>query len=139
MARSEHQGRGIGTAMRQVMCAFVFDHLDAVEITSGAFTDNPASLAVSRKVGYVENGSVRRERRPGEAATTVELLLTPEAFVRGEHAPRGERRGGVPALDRAGFGLTPAGLAESPLCPARPDPLIRTTQRPRVPDPVPTW
>ena len=82
----EHQGRGIGTAMRQVMCAFVFDHLDAVEITSGAFTDNPASLAVSKKVGYVENGRIRRERRAGEAATTVELLLTPEAFVRGEHA-----------------------------------------------------
>ena len=80
-----HQGRGLGTAMRQAMCAFVFDHLDAVEITSGAFTDNPASLAVSRKVGYVENGRIRRERRPGECATTIELLLTPEAFVRGEH------------------------------------------------------
>ena len=81
----EHQGRGIGTAMRQAMCAFVFDHLDAVEITSGAFTDNPASLAVSRKVGYVENGRTRRERRPGEVATTIELVLTPEAFVRGPH------------------------------------------------------
>ncbi|GAA2116109.1 GNAT family protein [Nocardioides bigeumensis] len=80
-----HQGRGIGTAMRQVMCAFVFDHLDAVQITSGAFTDNPSSQAVSRKVGYVENGRIRRERRPGEAATTIQLLLTPEAFVRGEH------------------------------------------------------
>lgn len=81
----EHQGRGLGTAMRQVMCAFVFDHLDAVEITSGAFTDNPASLGVSRKVGYRENGVVRRERRPGELATTVELLLGPEDLVRGEH------------------------------------------------------
>lgn len=81
----EHQGRGIGTAMRQAMCAFVFDHLDAAEITSGAFTDNPASLAVSRKVGYRENGRIRRERRPGELATTVELVLTPEDFMRGEH------------------------------------------------------
>ena len=71
--------------MRRVMCAFVFDHLDAVQITSGAFTDNPASLAVSRKVGYRENGVVRRERRPGEVATTVELLLAPEDLVRGEH------------------------------------------------------
>ena len=57
-----HHGRGIGTAMRQAMCAFAFDHLDAAEVTSGAFTDNPASLAVSRKVGYRENGHVRRER-----------------------------------------------------------------------------
>ena len=81
----EHQGRGLGTAMRQVMCAFVFDHLDAAEITSGAFTDNPASLAVSRKVGYRENGVVRRERRPGELASTIELLLRPDDLVRGEH------------------------------------------------------
>ncbi len=81
----EHQGRGIGTEMRRVMCAFVLDHLDAVQITSGAFTDNPASLAVSRKVGYRDNGVVRRERRPGEVATLTELLLTPDDLVRGEH------------------------------------------------------
>jgi len=80
------QGRGIGTAMRQVMCAFAFDHLDAAEVTSSAFTDNPASLAVSTKVGYAANGVVRRERRAGELASTIELVLTPERFVRGEHA-----------------------------------------------------
>jgi RimJ/RimL family protein N-acetyltransferase len=39
--------------MRQAMCALLFDHLEAEEITSAAFTDNPASLAVSRKVGYI--------------------------------------------------------------------------------------
>lgn len=27
--------------MRQTLCAFVFDHLDAEEVTSGAFEDNP--------------------------------------------------------------------------------------------------
>src|ERR1700760_770073 len=48
------QGRGIGTAMRQVICAFAFDHLDARYITSAAWTDNPASLAVSRKTGYAD-------------------------------------------------------------------------------------
>jgi RimJ/RimL family protein N-acetyltransferase len=100
----EHQGRGIGTAMRQAMCAFVFDHLDAAEITSGAFTDSPASLAVSRKVGYRENGRVRRERRPGELATTVELVLTPADFVRGEHPVRVS---GVVAFLRS-IGLDPA-------------------------------
>ncbi len=80
-----HQGQGVGTAMRQAMCAFLFDHLDFAEITSGAFTDNPASLGVSRKVGYQENGRTRMERRPGELAVNVGLVLTPEAFVRGEH------------------------------------------------------
>lgn len=78
------QGRGIGTAMRRVMCALLFDHLDAEEITSAAFADNPASLAVSRKVGYVENGTSRRQRRPGELALNHNLLLTPDRFVRPE-------------------------------------------------------
>ena len=52
----EFHGRGIGTAMRKVVCAFIFDHLDAEYITSSAYTDNPASLGVSRKCGYRENG-----------------------------------------------------------------------------------
>jgi RimJ/RimL family protein N-acetyltransferase len=80
-----HQGQGIGTAMRQVFCAFVFDHLDATQITSGAFTDNPASLGVSRKVGYRENGVHRVERRPGELAVVQDLLLGPGNLVHSEH------------------------------------------------------
>lgn len=80
----EHQGRGIGTAMRQVICAFAFDHLDAAEVTSGAFLDNASSLAVSRKVGYRENG-VRRLRRRDEMALNQELVLRPGDLVRGPH------------------------------------------------------
>lgn len=75
------QGRGIGTAMRQVVCAFMFDCLDAGHITSGAFTDNPASLAVSRKTGYVEHGW-RRVERLGKPATIQGLLLEPAKLVR---------------------------------------------------------
>jgi RimJ/RimL family protein N-acetyltransferase len=78
-----HQGRGIGTAMRQAICAFLFDHLDAEVIRSGAFVDNPASLAVSRKVGYVDNGRVRMARR-GVLAENQQLVLTRDALVRGE-------------------------------------------------------
>ena len=79
----EHQGRGIGTAMRQAMCAFLFDCLDAQVITSGAFVDNPASLAVSRTVGYRPNGEHRVMRRPGEWQTNQALVLTPATLVRG--------------------------------------------------------
>ncbi len=50
------QGHGIGTRMRQAMCTLAFDHLGFEEVTSAAFLDNPASLGVSRKVGYVPNG-----------------------------------------------------------------------------------
>jgi RimJ/RimL family protein N-acetyltransferase len=99
---AKFQGRGIGTAMRQAMCALLFDYLDAEEITSTAFTDNPASLGVvSRKVGYTDNGTYRVQRRPGELAWSRRLLLTPARFVRSEHPLRVE---GVEPL-RAAIGL----------------------------------
>lgn len=78
----EFQGRGIGTAMRRAFCALLFDHLGFEEITSAAFLDNPASLGVSRKVGYTTTGVTRVKRREGELARTQGLLLTPETFVR---------------------------------------------------------
>jgi RimJ/RimL family protein N-acetyltransferase len=80
------QGKGIGTAMRRVMCAFLFDHLEADHITSAAFDDNPASLAVSRKAGYMKNGW-RRVDRLGQPAVLQDLLLLPEKLVRFEHEP----------------------------------------------------
>jgi hypothetical protein len=80
---SRFQGKGIGTAMRQAMCALLFDHLEAEKITSAAFTDNPASLAVSRKVGYTDNGTVRVQRRPGELAWSA-TSCSRERFIRAE-------------------------------------------------------
>jgi RimJ/RimL family protein N-acetyltransferase len=82
----EHQGRGTGTRMRRMICALLFDHLDARWITSGYFRDNPSSAAVSRKVGYRDNGVEQRRRREGERAEIVHLLLTPEDFLRGDTA-----------------------------------------------------
>jgi RimJ/RimL family protein N-acetyltransferase len=76
-------GQGIGTRMRRAVCAFAFEELGAVEITSGAFLDNPSSLGVSRKVGYRPNGLKRMARR-GVAAMNQKLLLKPEDFVRGD-------------------------------------------------------
>lgn len=78
------QGQGIGTAMRQVLCAFAFDHLDADHITSAAFADNPASRAVSAKTGYTENGR-HRVNRQGRPATVVDLLLERKHLVRFGH------------------------------------------------------
>jgi hypothetical protein len=70
--------------MRSAICAFVLDELGAAEITSGAFLDNPASLAVSRKVGYRPNGVQRMKRREGEVALNQRLVLTPDSLVRGD-------------------------------------------------------
>ncbi len=73
--------RGIGTRMRQAVCAFGFDVLGAQELRSSAFVDNPASLGVSRKVGYVEDGTFVVDRE-GVGVTEHRLLLRPEVFVR---------------------------------------------------------
>lgn len=80
-----HQGRGTGTLMRQSLVALLFDHLAAETIESAAFIDNPYSLAVSRKVGYRENGRRRIKRADGSAAWEQRLLLSPEDFVRPPH------------------------------------------------------
>jgi RimJ/RimL family protein N-acetyltransferase len=70
-----HQGRGYGTEMRAAVLALAFDHLGAEQARSGAFTDNPASAAVSRKLGYQPDGTNVAVRRPGERATEVRLLV----------------------------------------------------------------
>jgi hypothetical protein len=67
--------------MRQAMCVLCLDHLGFDQVTSAAFADNPASLGVSRKVGYRLNGEQRLARR-GELATNVQLVLAPGDLVR---------------------------------------------------------
>jgi RimJ/RimL family protein N-acetyltransferase len=81
-----HQGRGIGTEMRAAVLMFAFDHLGAVSARSGAFDDNHASHAVSRKLGYRPDGTFTQVRR-GEPARQTRLLLTPATFVRPDWTP----------------------------------------------------
>jgi RimJ/RimL family protein N-acetyltransferase len=97
----DYQHQGIGTHMRQTMCGFLFDHLDAEEITSTAFLDNPASSAVSRKVGYSLNGQTRKKRRDGEMAISQNFVLRPDDLVRPQYPLHVN---GLPAL-RADIGL----------------------------------
>lgn len=78
------QGRGIGTAARQIIAAFAFDHLDAQHVTSTAFADNVASVSVSRKVGYTENG-VDIWARDGQPVPHLRFLLSRGNLVRYEH------------------------------------------------------
>lgn len=76
-------GQGIGTAMRQAMCAFLFDELDFEFITSSAVLGNAASLRISEKLGYLDNGldwSTPRHER----VSMRRLLLLPEDFQRGD-------------------------------------------------------
>ncbi|EXG80360.1 GNAT family N-acetyltransferase [Cryptosporangium arvum] len=58
-----HQGRGFGVEMRAAVLHLAFHGLGAREAVTGAVTDNPASLGVSRRLGYVPNGVVNRSMR----------------------------------------------------------------------------
>jgi RimJ/RimL family protein N-acetyltransferase len=69
--------------MRQVIAAFAFDHLEAQRVTSAAFSDNVASVSVSRKVGYIENG-VDIWAREGKPVPHQRFLLSRGNLVRYE-------------------------------------------------------
>jgi len=82
-------------------------------VESGAFEDNVASQAVSRKLGYVENGDAIHARRDG-AGRIIRLLLTREAWepnrrddivIEGLDACR-ELFGAAPAGELTGAGPT---------------------------------
>jgi len=76
-----HQGRGLGGQMRPPVLLLGFDHLGATLARSEASADNPASLRVSRNLGYIEDGTTTRVRR-GEAVTEQRVLVTRERFLR---------------------------------------------------------
>jgi RimJ/RimL family protein N-acetyltransferase len=76
-----HQGRGIGREMREAILHLAFAGLGAEEALSGAFEDNAPSLAVSRSVGYAENGEARGRRRDG-SARTIRFRLGRDAWER---------------------------------------------------------
>ncbi|GAA2460372.1 GNAT family protein [Streptomyces pulveraceus] len=52
-----HQGRGIGTEMRAAVLHLAFAGLGARTAVSAAMTDNPRSLGVSHRLGYLPNGT----------------------------------------------------------------------------------
>jgi RimJ/RimL family protein N-acetyltransferase len=76
------QGRGIGTEMRAAVLLFAFDVLGAEVAESSAASWNAASLGVSRRLGYVDNGVERRAPRPGRVIEEQRLRLPRESFVR---------------------------------------------------------
>jgi RimJ/RimL family protein N-acetyltransferase len=91
-----HQGNGLGTEMRAAVLMLAFDHLGATAARSSAFHDNPRSHGVSRKLGYEPDGTYVEKRR-GEAAVNVRLVVTPERFAK--HRPDWKLE--VSGLDKA--------------------------------------
>lgn len=97
----EFQGRGFGKEMRSAVLAFAFDGLGARAATSSAFLDNAASNAVSRSLGYEENG--RGSLAPRGVARETQLFRITEEMWRSRPRPPVEIEG----LDacRAMFGI----------------------------------
>lgn len=71
----DFQGNGFGTEMRAAVLHLAFECLGARRAVSGAYTDNEASLAVSRKLGYRDDG-VEHHAVRGKDATLQRLRLS---------------------------------------------------------------
>jgi RimJ/RimL family protein N-acetyltransferase len=82
----DYQGQGIGTEMRAAVLFLAFEGLHAEYATSGAFQDNAASLAVSRKLGYTDDGIERQVSR-GRPATVRRLRLDRAAWAARRSVP----------------------------------------------------
>jgi RimJ/RimL family protein N-acetyltransferase len=94
--------RGIGTEMRAAVLHLAFAGLGAEYATSSAFDDNAASLAVSRKLGYADDGIERLVVR-GRPVVSRRLRLDRAAWEAHRVIPV-EISGLPPGL--AYFGLT---------------------------------
>jgi RimJ/RimL family protein N-acetyltransferase len=75
-----HQGQGLGTEFRHAMLQLIFAGLGAERAMSGAYDDNPASLGVSRKLGYRSDGEQWVPRR-GEPAREIRLVLDRDTWA----------------------------------------------------------
>jgi len=76
-----HQGRGLGTEMRAAVLELAFAGLGARSATTGAHTDNAASLGVTRKLGYRPNG-VTRAAVLGRPVEELRFVLDREGWLR---------------------------------------------------------
>jgi RimJ/RimL family protein N-acetyltransferase len=74
-----YQGGGVGKEMRSAILSFAFDGLGAKAATSAAFLDNAASNAVSRWLGYVEDGRGALAPR-GVSRETQRFRMTDEVW-----------------------------------------------------------
>lgn len=75
-----HQGAGFGTEMRAAVLHLAFTHLRAQTAISTAFRDNPASLAVSRKLEYRPDGTTIHKVR-NRQAVQQRMRLNRDDFI----------------------------------------------------------
>jgi RimJ/RimL family protein N-acetyltransferase len=117
------QGQGIGAEMRAAVLHLAFAGLGARRAETGAYDDNPASLAVTRKLGYEPNGETvlavegkaRREllyvltatAGPPADAPTSSSSASPPACPTSAPAPTEPSRRGCPGRTKVPSPETP--------------------------------
>jgi RimJ/RimL family protein N-acetyltransferase len=79
---AEVRGRGLANLMRTGVLTLAFEHLGAEVAVSSAVTDNAPSLAVSYRMGYVDNG-IGRTNTPSGPADLQHVRLTRDAWRAG--------------------------------------------------------
>jgi RimJ/RimL family protein N-acetyltransferase len=82
----EYQRQGIGTQMRAAVLELAFEGLGAEHAISDAFCDNAASLAVSHKLGYWDDGIDVHSIR-GMPATSQRLRMDRAAWQAARSVP----------------------------------------------------
>jgi RimJ/RimL family protein N-acetyltransferase len=78
--------QGIGSQMRAAVIHLAFAGLGAAEVVSTAYVDNPASLGVSAKLGYTNDG-IARHAVQGRLRISRRLRLTRAAWEQHERVP----------------------------------------------------
>lgn len=86
------RGQGTGAAMRAGILSLAFDHLGAERAVTSAREDNAASIGVSRRLGYEDNGT-SRTRSPSGPCTLRHMVLSKEAWEASEWSRTVQVRG----------------------------------------------
>ena len=86
--RQDRHGEGIGTEMRAAVLHLAFAGLGAARARSGAYEDNPASIAVSRRLGYQPDGTLIKNR-DGRPVTEIRFALTRGQWAQNHHGSHG--------------------------------------------------
>jgi RimJ/RimL family protein N-acetyltransferase len=92
------RGRGLGVAMRTAVLGLAFDHLGAVAAVSSAVAGNKASLGVSRRIGYAENGVGLIAAPGGAVAELRHFRLTAQGWRAAGHGRAVAVEGFAPCL-----------------------------------------
>lgn len=95
------RGHGLGTLMRAAVLRLAFDHLGAVAAITSAYVENGASLAVSRRLGYVDTHTSVLEHN---GRRLQHLRLERDAWLTSGHGRAATVSGVEPALPWFGLG-----------------------------------